>query len=229
MSKSKISYDPDWQKKYKAMIAKAGEAVSSTIKWQDSCKLDLGAGHAAIRGNVQAHTSSGSLSSSAVVVEFEGSNIKHISADGGVQFQGPNKEDWQVACRSAEAIFAGGDMHQFIAREKISVADGPRRLEAGTLMLTFAPPPGDQDAKPALSKAVAEKDVRLNYVDEQKNTKIQAGCDKLEWSLPAPDDPDQLDVYKLTGSPAWLKRGAIESQQRTISIYRKTGTERKEP
>jgi lipopolysaccharide export system protein LptA len=210
-------------------VLDADDVVSSTVKWLDSFRLDLRAGHATVRGGVLAHTPSGDLKSSAVVIEFESSNIKHISADGDVQFQGPNKDDWQVACLAAEAIFAGGELHQFIAREKILVTDGPRRLEAGTLILTFAPPAAAPDQKATLTKAIAEKDVRLTYVDEQKNTTIRAGSDKLEWTQPAADDPEQLGVYKLTGNPAWLKRGSVESQQRTISIYRKTGTDRQEP
>ena len=167
------------------------------------------------------------MKSDSIVIEFESSNIKHISADGDVQFQGPNKDDWQVVCRTAEAIFAGGELHQFIAREKICVTDGPRTLKAGTLMLTFAPPAGAPDQKATLTKAVAEKNVRLNYVDDQKKTTIQAGGDKLEWT-------EQLGVYKLTGNkltrnPAWLKRGAVESQHMTITFDRETGADRQEP
>jgi len=203
--------------------------ATHTIKWTDSFKLDLPTGQATISGNVHALTSSGDLKSARVIVEFESRNIKHISANGNVQFKGPNKDDWQVVCRTAEAIFAGGQLHQFIAREKIRVTDGPRRLEAGTLILTFASPPGAPDQKATLTKAVAEKDVRLNYVDDQKKTTIQAGADKIEWAQPAADDPDQLDVYKLTGNPAWIKRGNVESQQKTIYIYRKTGKDRQQP
>jgi len=210
-------------------VRDAEGVASGTIKWLDSFKLDLPTGQAAISGGVHAHTPSGDLNSDRVAIEFESSNIKHISATGKVKFKGPNENDWQVVCRTAEAIFAGGDLHQFIAREKISVTDGPRRLKAGTLILTFAPPAGAPDQKTTLTKAVAEKDVRLNYVDDQEKTTIQAGGDKLEWTPPADDDATQLSVYKLTGKPAWLKRGAVENQQPTISFYRETGKERKKP
>jgi len=192
-----------------------------TVRWSKSMRLELSRNVAEFEGDVMADTRDGVMTAQRVLLEFKDNpvsgrpELNHIGAEGGVEFRGKGDDPWKITSATAEIVFAGGSrLHQFIARQDVEVTDQVRSLRSAGLVLTFAQVDGED--KPVLSRALADKNVRIHYQGEGLAGAIEAGGERLEWER-------DTDIYVLTGDPAWYRRGALEDRNRVIRVYRPTG------
>jgi len=186
-----------------------------TIAWQKAISLDLVNNEAEFSGDVKTQMSGADLRSEELRLYFDADlRLRHVTATGNAHFVAEQgAATWELQADSAEAVFgAGNELKQVIARGNVEVAGEQHSITAERLFLFLeeeADAPG-----PVVSRAVAERNVRVRYAEEQP---LLAGGVRLEWNR-------STDTYVLTGEPqAFMRTAGLEVRNEEIRVHRSTG------
>ncbi|MFW6279787.1 MAG: LptA/OstA family protein [Planctomycetota bacterium] len=184
-----------------------------SIRWSRRMEADFQQSTARFYGDVEAAFENSLLQTESMKLDFNSDReLRHVNCSEKVRFESGGETNWILESGSAEAIFAPGSvLSQIIARDDVSVKEAERRLNSQFLTLFFRE--GKDAGNRALHRAVARKDVKVNYVED---TELEAFGDRLDWNA------DQ-DRYRLSGDPAKLQRGGMETEGQTIVIDRGSG------
>ncbi|MHC5033990.1 MAG: LptA/OstA family protein [Planctomycetota bacterium] len=194
-----------------------GDITTGAIDWQKSMQMDSAANVAEFQGSAKADISGTTLQSDTLKLDFDDqNNLRHIWAEGQVHFahQGEGESPpLNLAGDTIEAVFgAASVLRQVIARENVQFQYGDWTLKSRVLRLSFDKEQGQE--KLSLQRAVAEREVRVNYHGEGG---VNAGGDRLEWDKAS-------DRYVLTGDPdAYLRQGQVQTMTNKILLDRPTG------
>jgi lipopolysaccharide export system protein LptA len=191
-----------------------GDVATGTITWERSLALDFGNDVARFGGNVSADVSGTTLKSEKLKLDFdEKRDLRHVWAEESVYFTQQREDAWELESQFAEAVFAANSqLREVIAREKVEVRDEQRVLNCQMMQLFLEKIAAEPE--PVLQRAVAQQDVAVRYVQEER---LEAEGDRLEWERVS-------DTYVLTGEPhALLRRGSLMITNDRILLDRPSG------
>jgi len=191
------------------------DLATTSITWQKAISLDLASNSADFSGDVKTQMSGADLQSEDLRLYFDADlRLRHVTATGNAHFVAEQgAATWELQADSTEAAFgAGNEPKQVIARGNVEASGQQHSITAERLFLFLeeeADAPG-----PVVSRAVAERNVRVRYAEEQP---LLAGGDRLEWNR-------STDTYVLTGEPqAFMRKGGLEVRNEEIRVRRSTG------
>lgn len=189
--------------------------VTGRVEWQERMDLDSKNQYAQFVGAVRADVQDTEMRSRELRLDLsETGQLRNITARGEVYFNSPER-GWEVNADSAQAVFAADNaLRQVIARGNVRIDDESRELTANRITLFL-----DEDAESeqtVITRAVAEEEVWVRYQQREREGRLEAGGDRLEWQ-------EDSDTYTLTGDPAYLRRDNTKTQNWKIILERTTG------
>ncbi|MFW6189708.1 MAG: LptA/OstA family protein [Planctomycetota bacterium] len=190
-----------------------GGSSSGSVRWQETMRMDSDRNEAVFEGTVEASLSEVRVNCDRLSLHFnEEGELRRTHAEGNVDFRSTGDKTWRLRSTSALGMFTSGRLRQFIARGEVALSDPDSTVNCRRLTLFLNEVEGEPE--PVVTRAVAEKDVRVSY---RKQEEIEASGDRLQWNR-------ATDQYVLTGEPyAEIKRGGGATVAERIVLTRSSG------